>query len=98
MAKKARMTPIDFVIYLLVAGICGTLARALGGGTQGGFILSIVLGFVGAFVGTWMARALHWPNFWVIAIEGHSFPIVWSIVGGMVLVLLAHALTRRYVV
>ncbi len=92
------MTLIDFVIYLVVAGICGSAARAFGGGTRGGFLLSIVLGFVGAFVGTGMARALHLPRLWGIAIEGHPFPIVWSIIGGMVLVLFAHALTRRYVV
>jgi uncharacterized membrane protein YeaQ/YmgE (transglycosylase-associated protein family) len=94
----AAITLVDFVVYLVIAGICGSVARAFGGGTRGGFILSIVLGFVGAFVGTWMARMLHLPRFWVVAIEGHSFPIVWSIIGGFVLVALAHALSRRYVV
>jgi uncharacterized membrane protein YeaQ/YmgE (transglycosylase-associated protein family) len=91
------MSVVDFVIYLVVAGICGSVARAFGGGTRGGFLLSIVLGFVGAFVGTGMARALHVPRLWAVTIAGHSFPIVWSIIGGMVLVLFAHALTRRYV-
>jgi uncharacterized membrane protein YeaQ/YmgE (transglycosylase-associated protein family) len=90
-------TLVDFVVYLVVAGICGSVARAFGGGTGGGFLVSIVLGFVGAFVGTWMARAFHLPRFWVVAIDGRAFPIVWSVVGGMVLVMLSHALTRRYV-
>jgi uncharacterized membrane protein YeaQ/YmgE (transglycosylase-associated protein family) len=92
----SAITLVDFVVFLVVAGICGAVARAFGGGTRGGFILSIVLGFVGAFIGTWMARTLHLPRFWVIAIEGHPFPIVWSIIGGMVLVALAHALSRRH--
>jgi uncharacterized membrane protein YeaQ/YmgE (transglycosylase-associated protein family) len=88
------MTLLEFVVYLVIAGICGAIARALAGGSAGGFILSILLGFLGAFVGTWLARMFHLPQFIMIAIAGHPFPIVWSIIGGMVLVLIAHALTR----
>jgi uncharacterized membrane protein YeaQ/YmgE (transglycosylase-associated protein family) len=91
------MTLIEFVVYLVIAGICGAIARAFGGGTRGGFILSILLGFVGAFVGTWIARQFHLPQLVVIAVAGHPFPIVWSILGGFLLVVIAHALTRpRY--
>ena len=88
------MTIVEFIVYLVVAGVCGAVARALGGGTGGGFIVSILLGFLGAFVGTWLARLLHLPELISVAIGGHSFPILWSIVGGMLLVLLAHALMR----
>jgi uncharacterized membrane protein YeaQ/YmgE (transglycosylase-associated protein family) len=91
------MTLFEFVVYLVVAGVCGAIARALAGGTAGGFILSILLGFLGAFVGTWIARMLHLPQIAMIAVGGRSFPIVWSIVGGLILVGIAHALTRpRY--
>jgi uncharacterized membrane protein YeaQ/YmgE (transglycosylase-associated protein family) len=91
------MTLLEFVLYLVVAGICGAIGRMLGGGTGGGFLISIVLGFVGAFVGTWLARQLHLPEVLAVAIAGHPFPIVWSIIGGMILVLIAHAVTRpRY--
>ena len=91
------MTVLEFIVYLIVAGVCGAIARALGGGTGGGFIVSILLGFLGAFVGTWLARLLHLPELFSVAVAGRSFPIVWSVIGGMLLVLLAHALTRpRY--
>jgi uncharacterized membrane protein YeaQ/YmgE (transglycosylase-associated protein family) len=89
------MTVLEFVIYLIIAGICGAIARGLGGGTRGGFVISILLGFLGAFLGTWLARLLHLPELLVVAIGGHPFPILWSIIGGIVLVLLAHGLTRR---
>jgi uncharacterized membrane protein YeaQ/YmgE (transglycosylase-associated protein family) len=89
------MTLLEFVVYLVIAGICGALARALGGGTGGGFLISIMVGFLGAFIGTWLARMLHLPELVLVSIEGHPFPIVWSIVGGVVLVAIAHALTRR---
>jgi uncharacterized membrane protein YeaQ/YmgE (transglycosylase-associated protein family) len=92
------MTLLDFIVYLVIAGVCGAIARAFGGGTAGGFIISILLGFLGAFVGDWIARLLHLPQFFQVAVAGHSFPIVWSIIGGMILVMLANVLTRpRYV-
>ena len=91
------MTLLEFVVYLVIAGICGALARSLGDGTGGGFLISIMVGFLGAFIGTWLARMLHLPELVLVSIEGHPFPIVWSIIGGLVLVLIAHALTRpRY--
>ena len=88
------MTVLELVVYLVIAGICGAIARAIGGGTRGGFIISILLGFLGAFLGTWVARMLHLPVLLTIVIGGHPFPIVWSIIGGFILVAIAHALTR----
>lgn len=94
------MTMLEFVVYVVIAGICGAIARAIGGRTGGGFVVSVLLGFLGAFVGTWLARMLRLPALVVVAIGSHSFPIVWSIIGACILVALAHALTRphyRYV-
>ncbi len=91
------MTLLELIVYLVIAGICGAIARALAGGTGGGFVISLLVGFLGAFVGTWLARQLHLPTLFVVTIGGHPFPIVWSVVGGIVLVALAHLLTRpRY--
>jgi uncharacterized membrane protein YeaQ/YmgE (transglycosylase-associated protein family) len=89
------MTLIDFVIYLVIAGICGAIARAIAGGTPGGFIISILVGFLGAFLGVWIARMVRLPRLVVISVDGHPFPIVWSIFGGLVLVAIAHALLPR---
>jgi uncharacterized membrane protein YeaQ/YmgE (transglycosylase-associated protein family) len=93
------MTLLEFVVYLVIAGICGAIARAFGGGSGGGFIISILLGFLGAFIGTWIARTMHLPELIVVAVGGHPFPIIWSIIGGFLLVLVAHGLSRqRYMV
>jgi uncharacterized membrane protein YeaQ/YmgE (transglycosylase-associated protein family) len=89
------MSLIELAIYLVIAGVCGAIARAFGGGTGGGFIMSILLGFLGAVVGMTLARAFHLPTFVSIAIGGHSFPIVWSIIGGFLLVVAAPAIMRR---
>jgi uncharacterized membrane protein YeaQ/YmgE (transglycosylase-associated protein family) len=90
------MTLLELIVYLFIAGVCGAVARALAGGTGRGFIVSVLLGFVGAFAGTWLARQLHLPQVFVVTIGGHPFPIVWSIVGGVVLVAIAHLLTRPH--
>jgi uncharacterized membrane protein YeaQ/YmgE (transglycosylase-associated protein family) len=91
------MSLLDFLVYLVVACVCGAIARALASGSRGGFVISVLVGFLGAFVGTWMARHLRLPDAPVVKIAGHPFPIVWSIVGGVVLVTLAHMVMRaRY--
>lgn len=96
------MTVLEFIVYLVIAGICGAIARGVAGGSGGGFVISVLLGFLGAFIGTWLARLLHLPALLVVAIGGHPFPILWSIIGGIILVAIAHALmrpsyVRRYV-
>jgi uncharacterized membrane protein YeaQ/YmgE (transglycosylase-associated protein family) len=88
------MTLLDFVLYLVIAGVCGAIARALGGAARGGFLTSIVVGFAGAYVGVWIARMAHLPRLTVVFVEGHPFPVVWSIIGGLFLLALVHALTR----
>jgi uncharacterized membrane protein YeaQ/YmgE (transglycosylase-associated protein family) len=89
------MTLLEFLLYLVIAGICGAIARALVGGTPGGFIMSVLLGFLGAFLGAWIARQVHLPTLIVVTVGGHPFPIVWSIIGGVVLAAIAHAFTGR---
>jgi uncharacterized membrane protein YeaQ/YmgE (transglycosylase-associated protein family) len=88
------MTPLELIVYLVIAAFCGFIARSFAGGTQGGFVISLLVGFLGAFVGTWLARQFHLPTLFVVAIGGHPFPIVWSIVGGIVLVGVAHMMMR----
>jgi|HubBroStandDraft_1064217.scaffolds.fasta_scaffold60409_1 uncharacterized membrane protein YeaQ/YmgE (transglycosylase-associated protein family) len=88
------MSILELVVYLVIAGICGAIARAMVGGSTGGFVLSVLVGFLGAFLGTWLARAFRLPEMLAIDIGGHPFPIVWSVVGGVVLVAFAHVLMR----
>ena len=83
------------IVLLLIAAICGAIGKALAGGSRGGLITSIALGFVGAVFGSWMGRELRLPEPLVIQVSGHPFPVVWSIVGGAVIVAVLHLMTRR---
>ena len=90
------MTLFDLLILLLVAGICGALGQAITGFSRGGCLVSIALGFVGAVIGMWLARALGLPELFAIQIGTTSFPIVWSIIGSALFVAIIALLTRRY--
>jgi uncharacterized membrane protein YeaQ/YmgE (transglycosylase-associated protein family) len=89
------MTLIEFLILLLVAGVCGALGQAIGGFSRGGCLVSIALGFIGALLGSWLSRQLGLPELLVVPVGGRSFPIVWSIIGAALFVAVIGLLTRR---
>lgn len=91
------MTLLDLLILLLVAGLCGSLGQAIGGYSRGGCLVSIALGFVGALVGLWLARALALPELFAVRIGTTNFPIVWSIIGAALFVAVINLLSRRRV-
>lgn len=89
------MSLIAFLVLLLVAGICGSLAQALVGYSHGGCLASIVLGFIGALLGQWLARTTGLPELFVVQIGGRPFPVVWSVIGAALFVAILALLTGR---
>ncbi len=86
---------IDFLVLLVVAGICGALGQRIGGYSHGGCLISIVLGFIGALLGTWLARLLALPDLFTVRIGGQSFPIIWSIIGAALFVAVLGLISSR---
>ena len=71
---------MDLIVTLLVGLIVGAIAKFLMPGSDpGGWIMTIVLGIAGSFVGTFIAGAL-----------GMAGPVGWigSILGAMLLLLI----------
>lgn len=89
------MTLGSLLLLLVIAGICGSIAQAISGYSRGGCLVSIALGFVGAILGTWLARLLGLGEILAIQFGGQSFPIVWSIIGAALFVALLNVLNRR---
>lgn len=89
------MSILELLILLVVAGICGGLAQAIAGYSRGGCLVSIVMGFIGALLGTWLARLTGLPEILPLRVGGQSFPIVWSIIGGALFAALLSLFTRR---
>lgn len=80
------MTLTEFLVLLLVAGICGALGQAIAGFSRGGCFTSIAVGFVGALLGVWLARLFDLPELFSLQIGETAFPIVWSIIGSALFV------------
>jgi uncharacterized membrane protein YeaQ/YmgE (transglycosylase-associated protein family) len=89
------MSLIGILILLVIAGIVGGLGQALAGYSVGGCLMSIVVGFVGAYVGIWLARQLGLPELFTISVEGEPFPVVWGVIGSAILSLILGLLTYR---
>ena len=89
------MTLGDFVLLLLIAGVCGSLAQTLTGYSRGGCLVSIALGFIGAILGTYLARLMGLSEIFAIQFGGQAFPIVWSIIGATLFVALLNFLRPR---
>ena len=84
------------LVLLLIAAVCGAIGRSIAGG-GGGLLTSIVIGFVGALFGPWLAVQLHLAEPLVVHVAGQPFPIVWSIIGSALFVAFLHLLSGRRV-
>ena len=88
------MSLVELLVLLLIAGICGAVGKAIVGTMPGGFLVSIGVGFVGALLGTWVARLVGLPELFAIHVGGTTFTIIWSILGSVLFVALVGLLTR----
>ena len=80
------MTLLELAIFLGIAGLCGALGQAIAGYTRGGCLVSIALGFVGAVLGTWIARQMKLPELLPVQVGDTTLPVVWSIIGSALFV------------
>lgn len=87
------MNLVGLLILLVIAGICGVIAEWVVGFSPGGFIVSIIVGLIGAYLGSWLAGLIGLPPVLSVAsLLGNTpgaldFDIVWSIIGAIVLLL-----------
>ena len=86
------LTLPGLIVLIVIAALCGAVGKALGGGSRGGLITAIALGFIGALLGPWIARQLSLPEPFMLHLAGQSFPILWSIIGAALFVALLHLL------
>jgi uncharacterized membrane protein YeaQ/YmgE (transglycosylase-associated protein family) len=88
------MTLIGFLVLLLIAAICGSIGQSLAGYDLGGCLVSIVVGFIGAYLGLWLAGKMGLPRIFEITIEGKPFPVVWAVIGSALFTLIVGLIRR----
>lgn len=88
------MSITGLLLLLLIAAICGGIGQSIAGYSMGGCLVSIVIGFIGAFIGKWLAAELGLTMMLPIEIGGETFPIIWSILGSALFAIVIGLITR----
>ena len=81
------MTLVGFLLLILIGGAVGALAQMIVGYSAGGLVASVVVGFLGALLGTWVAREVGLPSALAVTIEGYTVHVLWAILGAIILLL-----------
>ena len=84
------MDLLQLSISLVIAGICAAIAQWVVGFSPGGFIVSIIVGVVGAYLGTSLASVLKIPPILAIRVGGVGFDLLWAVGGSLLLLLLLY--------
>lgn len=80
------MNIFSFLFMLLIASIAGALGASLAGRRGLGCLTSIILGFIGALVGTFIAEKLDLPLYLTLKFGSYRFPVIWAICGAALFV------------
>jgi uncharacterized membrane protein YeaQ/YmgE (transglycosylase-associated protein family) len=86
---------MHFLLYLVVAGVCGFIASQLTGAKRINIIGLVLLGLVGAYIGGWVAGFFHLPPIFTVMVAGRAFPVVWAI-GGAALVVALYSMISQH--
>lgn len=81
---------MDIIVMIIVGFIVGLIARAIMPGTQSmGFILTTILGIVGAVVAGFLGRSLGWYN------AGDAVGWIASVVGAIIVLFIYGMVTKK---
>ena len=69
------MSLTGFLLLYLIAAVAGSLGQALAGYSLGGCLISAIVRFISALLGSWLAQELELPEFLPVNIDGRSFPV-----------------------
>lgn len=88
------MSLLGLLLLLLIAAICGGIGQSIAGYSLGGCLVSIVVGFIGALIGSWLAAELGLAFILPVDIEGRTIPIIWAVIGSALFTLIIGLITR----
>lgn len=80
------MNMMQVLLLVVVAGLCGMVGGQVMGARRMNLLVMVALGFVGALAGKLLAGLLGLPLLWELHFGGESFPIVWAVIGSIVVV------------
>lgn len=78
------MNLLQILLLIIIAAGCGSLGMAITGFHRRGCLVSVVMGFIGAIVGTYLSGLAGLPDILTIKVGGANFPVIWSIIGAVI--------------
>ena len=89
------MTITEILPLLLVAVVAANLRQVIYSYSFGGYLVSVIVSFIGAFFGLGIARLFGFPELIPVIIRWETFPVMWSILGSIMLSWGVGSITRR---
>jgi uncharacterized membrane protein YeaQ/YmgE (transglycosylase-associated protein family) len=86
----------EIIVYLVIALLCGLVGQMLAGRSVGGYIVSTVVGLVGALLGGYIARSVGAPEPFPVSVGGRSIPIIWAIIGAALVTFVVGGIQRGW--
>jgi uncharacterized membrane protein YeaQ/YmgE (transglycosylase-associated protein family) len=89
MARQQRLEAAVHILWVIIIGfIAGVIARLLAPGPNnpGGFILTTVLGIIGAFVATFLGQAIGWYR------PDQGAGLIGAVIGALIVLFVWHRL------
>ncbi len=81
---------MSLIITLIIGLLAGAVARFLMPGRDpGGFIVTMILGVIGAFVATYLGRMIGWYN------EGEAAGFIGAVVGALIVLFIYRLIAGR---
>lgn len=85
----------EILPLLLVAVIVANLGQVINAYSLGRYLVSLIVGFIGAFFGIGIARLFGFPEPIPMIIRGEIFPVMWSLIGSIALLWTLSLLMRQ---
>ena len=83
------MDLLQLLTLLVIAGICGAIAQWIIAFSPGNLLVSIIVGVIGAYLGTALANLLRIPNLVPPLVIGNQpFNLLWALLGSLLLLYL----------
>ncbi len=89
------MDPLQLLILLVIAGICGAIAELIVGFSPPGLhvmLVSIIVGVIGAFIGGWIAAMFSLPPITEIRVGNMRLNLLYTTFGSTLLLMILQAL------